>query len=238
MQLDERMLSSCDITGLVKNVLSPCVRSVPFTSISRSRYHCRRRTCNLTVISSPRKSSNRPFWSTMRIIRSIMICSVRWSAGKWSAPASPISYILEARENSCIMCALLPLLYAPVVTLHSTRITFTFIMLIDTSDSCHLRGRCTLRRESQQWSNAVGFAKVYSVCTSNLASHHIVVCAKYNRVFSTFTILVIGVIVVVVVVVVVIVTMHYVNGFKRRDVVSRVSKIHLCLALHMNPREL
>jgi len=26
-------------------------------------------------------------------------------------------------ENSCIVCALLPLLYAPVVTLHSTRIT-------------------------------------------------------------------------------------------------------------------
>jgi len=41
--------------------------------ISRSRYHCRRRTCNLTVISSPRKSSNCPFWSTTRIIRSIML---------------------------------------------------------------------------------------------------------------------------------------------------------------------
>ena len=74
MQSDERVLSSCDVVGLVKNTLSLCVRSIPFnTSISRSRYHCRRRTCNLTVISSPRKSSNRPFWSTTRIVRSVML---------------------------------------------------------------------------------------------------------------------------------------------------------------------
>ena len=65
---------NCDITGLVKNfsALFLCVRSVSFsTSISRSHYHCRRRTCNLTVISSPRKSSNHPFWSMMRIVRSV-----------------------------------------------------------------------------------------------------------------------------------------------------------------------
>ncbi|KYN11073.1 hypothetical protein ALC57_16774 [Trachymyrmex cornetzi] len=54
MQLDERVLSSYDVTGLVKNALSLCVRSV-------------------TVISSPRKSSNRPFWSTTRTIRSVML---------------------------------------------------------------------------------------------------------------------------------------------------------------------
>ena len=55
MQLDERVLSSCDVVDLVKNTSSLCVRSVPFnTSISRSRYHCLRRTCNLTVISSPK----------------------------------------------------------------------------------------------------------------------------------------------------------------------------------------
>ena len=37
MQLDERVLSSCDVVGLVKNTLSLCVRFVPFsTSISRS----------------------------------------------------------------------------------------------------------------------------------------------------------------------------------------------------------
>ena len=90
-------------------------------------------------------------------------------------------------ENSCIICALLLLPYAPAVTLHSTRITFTFIMLIDT---CHLRfvppswPQYTLRRESQQRYNAVGLAKVYSVCTSNLiASHRIVVCAERNRVY-------------------------------------------------------
>ena len=67
MQLDERVLSNCDVTDLVKNALSLCIRSVLFsTSISRSRYHYR--MCNLTVISSPRKSSNRPFWSTMILL--------------------------------------------------------------------------------------------------------------------------------------------------------------------------
>ena len=40
MQLDERVLSNCDVTGLVKNALSLCVCSVSFsTNISRSRYH-------------------------------------------------------------------------------------------------------------------------------------------------------------------------------------------------------
>ena len=43
-------------------------------------------------------------------------------------------------ENSCIVCTRALLLYAPAVTLHSTRIMFTFIISIDTSDSCHLRG--------------------------------------------------------------------------------------------------
>ena len=88
------------------------------------------------------------------------------------------------------------------------------------------RSQHTLRRESQQRSNAVGLAKVYSVCTFNLASHRVVVCAERNRVFSTLTIIIISVIVVdvvvaavvvvvvIVVVVVVVVTMHYVNGFK------------------------
>jgi len=119
------------------------------------------------------------------------------------------------------------------------RITFIFIYV-----DRHVRfvppsrPQYTLRRESQQRSNAVGLAKVYSVCTSNLASHRVVVCAERNGVFSTFTIIVIGVIVVVVVVV--IVTTHYVNDFKRVDVFikSRVSKIHLCLALRTNLREL
>jgi len=56
-----------------------------------------------------------------------------------------------------------------------------------------------------------------------------------NRVFSI-------IIISVIIVVVVIVTMNYVNDFKRVavdvSVKSRVSKIHLCLALHMNLREL
>jgi len=95
------------------------------------------------------------------------------------------------------------------------------------SDSCQLRGRSILPRESQQRSNAVGFAKVYSVCTSNLASLRVIVCAKRNRVFSNRTIIIIGIIIVIV-------TTHYVNGFKRVanvSIKSYVSKIHLCLAL-------
>ena len=55
MQLDERVLSGGDV-GLIKNTLSLCVRSASFnTSILRSRYCGRYRTCNLTVISSQRK---------------------------------------------------------------------------------------------------------------------------------------------------------------------------------------
>ena len=122
MQLDERVLSNW--RGLVKNALSLCIRSVPFsTSISRSCYHCRRRTCNLMVISSPRKSSN-PFWSMMRIIRSIMLCA---SPGKWSVSASPISYILEACSVkihvSCArFCCCCTQHGKPTITLHSTRL--------------------------------------------------------------------------------------------------------------------
>ena len=74
MQLDERVLSSCDVTDLVKNALSFCLRSVPFsTSISRLRYHYRHRTCNLTVISSPK---NRAIHSTTRIVRSVMLRAI------------------------------------------------------------------------------------------------------------------------------------------------------------------
>ena len=41
MQLDERVLSSCDVVGFVKNTLSLCVLSIPFsTSISCLCYHC------------------------------------------------------------------------------------------------------------------------------------------------------------------------------------------------------
>jgi len=71
------------------------------------------------------------------------------------------------------------------------------------------RPQYTLQPESQQRSNAIGLAKVFSVCTSNLASHRVVICTERNRVFSTINIID------VIVVVVVIVTMHYVNGFKR-----------------------
>ena len=107
-------------------------------------------------------------------------------------------------ENSCIVCVLcMPLLYVHAVTLHSTQM-FTFIMLIDMSDSCHLRGR-SIWRESQQQSDDIGFVKINSVGASNPASHRIVVCVERYWVFS---ILVIGVIVAIV-------TMYYVNRFKR-----------------------
>jgi len=37
------------------------------------RYHRNHRMCNLTVIPFPRKSSNRPYWSMMRIVKSEML---------------------------------------------------------------------------------------------------------------------------------------------------------------------
>src|SRR5580765_5449951 len=42
--------------------------------------------------------------------------------------------------NSCIVCAGLPLLYAPVVTLHSMRMTLTDMIFIGWSDAYHLFG--------------------------------------------------------------------------------------------------
>jgi len=131
-------------------------------------------------------------------------------------------------ENSWIVCALLQLLY-----------------------TCP-RSRYTLRRErlhSLCWSirpiraifaaseyastkipaaiQCFGLAKVYSVCTSNLVSHRVIVCAERNRVFSILTIIVIGVIVVVV-------SYHCTlrQRFQARrgvdvPVKSRVSKIHV-----------
>ena len=66
IQLVERVLLNCDVTGFVKNALSLCVHSVPF-SISCSHYHCR--MCNLTVISS---LENRALvWR--RIVRFVML---------------------------------------------------------------------------------------------------------------------------------------------------------------------
>ena len=95
--------------------------------------------------------------------------------------------------NSCIVCALLPLLYAPAVTLHSTRI---YIHYVDR----HVlfvppRGRSIRFDENPSSDPMLLFAKVYSVCTSNLASY-VVVCTERNRVFSI--IIIIDVIIVVV----------------------------------------
>ena len=111
-------------------------------------------------------------------------------------------------ENSYIVCALLPLLYAPAVTLHSTQITFTLIiMLIDMFDAISAAVVYASTRIPAAiqccWTCPT---KVYSVCTSNLASDHVAVCAERNRVFSTLTIIVIVVVVVVLVIVVIIIT--------------------------------
>jgi len=154
------------------------LRFVPFSSsISRSRYHCRCRTCNLIVTSSPQKSSNRSFWSTNHIIR-----SMRWSAGKWSAPASPISHItLGEKFISCAHfchCARgHVILYADNVYVHCVDWHIRFVP--------SSRPQYTLRRESQQRCN-VELAKVYSVCTSNLASHRVVVAWGVNG-YSQFS---------------------------------------------------
>src|SRR5580765_7957660 len=76
VQPDDWILANADVVvaGLVKIVLY--LTSLFNTSISYAAYvcyHCRRRTCNLMVISSPRKSSKRPFWSTTRNVKSVML---------------------------------------------------------------------------------------------------------------------------------------------------------------------
>jgi len=73
MQLDERMLSSCKVTGLVKNVLSLCGRSVPFsTNISCSR----QLPLPLYVQSNSDlffSKIEQSFWSMMHIVKSVML---------------------------------------------------------------------------------------------------------------------------------------------------------------------
>jgi len=99
MQLDEWMLSIGDITSLIKNALFLYVRSAPFNTSTFSCSRCHRRTCNLTMISSLRKSSNQ-FWSTTCIIRSVMLRS----ANKWFARVFSISYIPRQKFVLCDIC--------------------------------------------------------------------------------------------------------------------------------------
>ena len=115
------------------------------------------------------------------------------------AGLSDILYLGTFGENSCIVCALLLLLYALAVTLHSTRIIYVHYIDRHIRFVLSSRSQYTLRRESQQRSNAVGFVKVCSVYTSNLTSHRVAVWAKRNQVF--FIIVVVNVVVVVVVVI-------------------------------------
>jgi len=64
-------------------------------------------------------------WSVVNDLRRPLRYLISWRHAQWK-------FVYRVR--------VLPLLYAPAVTLHSMRITFTFIMLIDMSD-CHLRSR-------------------------------------------------------------------------------------------------
>jgi len=79
--LDDLILANVDVVvvvvvvvggvvGLVK-IISHVFRSVQYEHLIR-----RIRTCNLTVISSPRKLSNRPFWSTTRNVKSVLLRAV------------------------------------------------------------------------------------------------------------------------------------------------------------------
>ena len=95
-------------------------------------YRCRLRTCNRTMIFSPRKSSNHPSWST-RIVRFIML--QRWSESKLSVSVFPILYPDDALgENSCIVNGFIVAITCGHVTM---RMIFTLIIFIDTSDSCY-----------------------------------------------------------------------------------------------------
>jgi len=132
--------------------------------------------------------------------------------------------------------------------LHSIQITFRFIMLIDMSDSCHLRDR-DIRLDENPSSDPMLLDLLKFILYAHLISHLIVVvvCTERNRVFFLSGILhphychhrcycccccCCCVVVIVI---------YYVNDFKRDVDVSvklRVSKIHLCLALRTNLREL
>jgi len=151
---DKQVLSSGDVTGCVKNTLFLCMRFTPFnTSISRSHYRTHVQSGNL-LSAKIKQLFVLARYATTHIVRSVM-----WLTNKWSARYS-FRYLIPAACSAKIRVSPLPLLYASAVTLHSTRIIFMFIMLIDT---CHLRGR-GIRRESQQQSNAT----VYFVGASNL----------------------------------------------------------------------
>ena len=95
----------------------------------------------------------------------------------------------------------------------------------------------TLRRESQQRSNAIELAKVYSVYTSNLACHRVVVCTERNRAYSPPLSSSMSLLLLLLLLLLSPCTTS--TRFKRVvvdvSVKSCVSKIHLCFALHYEP---
>jgi len=88
------------------------------------------------------------------------------------------------RRNSYIVCMHLSLVYAPEVTLHSTRIMFTLIIFIGTSDTCYCRGSIIRFDENPKWSNVVGFDEIYRISALDLTLHRIVVDANYQQVLA------------------------------------------------------
>jgi len=147
-----------------------------------------------------------------------------------SSRVFPIFYIPAARSAkirvSCAhpcRCYMRP---QSRCTLRGSRYVDRYVWLVSFSWSQY-----TIQRKSQQ-SNAVGLAKVYSVGASNLTSHRVVVCTECYRIFCTL------VIVIIVVVIIVVVFVAASNTSRRERFRKIVSKIHLCLALRTNPREL
>jgi len=149
----------------------------------------------------------------MHIVRSVMMCD-DWQINDLRRPLRYFISWRYVRQKFvyCVRAFAVAVRARGNVTLYADNV---YIHYVDQ----HIRfvppsrPQYTLRRESQQRSNAIGLAKIYSVCTSNLTSHCVVVCAERNRVFSI--IIVIGIIVVDV-----IVSMHYVSGFKRVFAIS------------------
>ena len=121
-------------------------------------YRCRLRTCNLMMISSPWKSSNRPSWSTTRIVRSIT-----YNERKLNDLCRPFRYLRSwwpARWK--FMYHVNGLIIALVIT-HSMRIIFIFddiYMMTDMSDSCNCDGSSMIRWKSQQRFNIVRFGEI------------------------------------------------------------------------------
>ena len=105
----------------------PCKECVISLRVFNMSFSCSRYRCRCAIWK----------WSPLRenraIVRSVLLRAV---IDKWSAPASLIYYILAVCLVKIRVRA-----FTVRARVHFTRITFTFIMLIDMFSSCHLRNR-------------------------------------------------------------------------------------------------